>query len=153
MQTTVAHVASLLFYGKLSREMYRSYLCDKASNAEHTAHGFMVQYCFLRAPTPDIQRLADAKYSEYSRSTHASRADLFRYNSELNYETMNYEITNHDVDIADHWGINFPDDDDSSIGSILADTIHFAQNAPSESEAETVIASTSVTHDASDIEE
>lgn len=113
MNTTVAHLAALMFKGKLNGEMLSAYAEVRKKRADISAHEFIVSYCFLRAPSPDIQHLADQLYNAFSSLSHAERTRLFEFNATPVVTDSEYGILQNDVDLALRWGIQVPDGNDS----------------------------------------
>lgn len=77
MQTTIAHLTSLLFCGRLNGELLHSYQDYVGANRDGSAHSFIVKHCFLRAPSPDVQHHSDVMLSRFERCDPAERGPLF----------------------------------------------------------------------------
>ncbi|CAB3261287.1 unnamed protein product [Arctia plantaginis] len=78
LDTTVAHLATLLFHGMVNGELLAEYKEARNRCPETSAHEFVVRHCFMRAPSPDIQHYADTLYKKFTSTNGAERDALFR---------------------------------------------------------------------------
>lgn len=75
METTVAHFSVLIFDGKMSGEMKAAYV-EARSRDDITAHKFMIEHSFLRAPTPDMCIYAQHKFETFMSANAVDRAKM-----------------------------------------------------------------------------
>lgn len=110
MHTTVAHLISLIFCGKLNSELFSAYQEYSRESPDGSAYSCIVRHCFLRTPSPDVQHHADSLLLRFQRANASERSCLFSYSQNLDYVPYEYELLKEDIDLADHWGISIPED-------------------------------------------